>query len=348
MEGENMKITPEQELSLIIEMLTHLDVPNEEASIVAEVTLDADLKGFSSHGLGRFPQYVKGLEVGNIKPKCEITVEKESVATALINGNHGFGHVATYRAMEMAIEKSKKAGIGLVGVHDSNHFGVAGYYTDMAIMEDFIGIVIANTEPAVAPIGGKEPILGTNPLAIGIPSQSHYVSVDMATSASARGKLLEAKRRGEMIPENVALDADGRPTIDPCEALKGSILPFGAHKGYALAFMIEIMAGPLVNASFGKAVTGTANPEVKCTKGDLIAAIDPSQFVDMEDFKNDVDQFIAEVKSEPNVFIPGDMEVRNVKKRQEEGIPLDENLVKQLKEITSKLGIDATDMLGDE
>ncbi len=341
-----MKITPEQELSLIIDMLTNLDVPNEEASIVAEVTLDADLKGFSSHGLGRFPQYVKGLEMGNIKPTSEIVVEKDYPATALINGNHGFGHVITYRAMELAIEKAKETGIGMVGIHNSNHFGVAGYYSDMAIMEDLIGIVIANTEPAVAPIGGKEPILGTNPLAIGIPSGSHYVSVDMATSASARGKLLEAKRRGEMIPENVALDSDGRPTIDPCEALKGSILPFGAHKGYALAFMIEIMAGPLVNASYGKAVTGTANPEVECTKGDLVAAIDPSKFVDMEDFKKDVDDFIAEVKATPNVFIPGDMEVRNVKRHQEEGIPIDDNLLKQLQTITTELGMDVTDILG--
>ncbi|HOI40248.1 MAG TPA: L-sulfolactate dehydrogenase [Methanobacterium sp.] len=342
-----MKITAEQELSLIMEMLTHMDVPNEDASIVAEVTLDADLKGFSSHGLGRFPQYVKGLKVGTIKPKSEITVEKESGATALLNGNHSFGHVVTYRAMEMAMKKAKDTGIGLVGVHNSNHFGVAGYYTDMAIMEDLIGIVIANTEPAVAPIGGKEPILGTNPLAIGMPSQSHYVSVDMATSASARGKLLEAKRRGEMIPENVALDAHGRPTIDPLEALKGSILPFGAHKGYALAFMIEIMAGPLVNASYGKSVTGTANPEVMCTKGDLIAAIDPSKFVDMEDFKNQVDDFINEIKATPNVFIPGDMEVRNVKQHQEEGMSLDDNLVEELKEITSKLDLDTTSILGE-
>jgi L-2-hydroxycarboxylate dehydrogenase (NAD+) len=347
LKGEFMKITPEQELSLIIEMLTQLDVPNEEASIVAEVTLDADLKGFSSHGLGRFPQYVKGLEVGTIKPRTEITMEKNSPATALINGNHGFGHVVTYRGMEIAIEKSKETGIGLVGIHNSNHFGVAGYYSDMAIMEDLIGIVIANTEPAVAPIGGKEPILGTNPLAIGMPSNSHYVSVDMATSASARGKLMEAKRRGELIPENVALDAEGRPTIDPCEALKGSILPFGAHKGYALAFMIEIMAGPLVKASYGKSVTGTANPEVMCTKGDLLAAIDPSKFVDLEDFKANVDDFIDEVKATPNVFIPGDMEVRNVTRHQKEGLPIDDNLVKQLREISSKLEIDLGDIFGE-
>ena len=342
-----MKITPEQELSLIIDILTHLDVPSEEASIIAEVTLDADLKGFTSHGIGRFPQYIKGLEVGTIKPQTEVTVEKESVATARVNGNHGFGHVVTYKSMEMAIQKAKETGIGMVGIHNSNHFGVAGYYSDMAIMEDLIGIVIANTEPAVAPIGGKEPILGTNPLAIGIPSDSHYVSVDMATSASARGTLLEAKRKGESIPPNVALDADGKPTTDPLEALKGSILPFGAHKGYALSFMIEIMAGPLVNASYGKAVTGTANPEVTCTKGDLITAIDPSKFVDMADFKRDVDEFIAEIKATPNVMIPGDFEVRNVKQHQEEGIPLDETLLNQLREIAANLDVDVTDILGE-
>jgi L-2-hydroxycarboxylate dehydrogenase (NAD+) len=341
-----MKITPEQELSFIIDILTHLDVPAEEASIIAEVTLDADLKGFTSHGIGRFPQYIKGMEVGTIKAQTEVTVEKESAATALVNGNHGFGHVVTYKSMEMAIKKAKEAGIGMVGIHNSNHFGVAGYYSDMAIMEDLIGIVIANTEPAVAPIGGKEPILGTNPLAIGIPSGSHYVSVDMATSASARGKLMESKRRGESIPPNVALDADGAPTTDPVEALKGSILPFGAHKGYALSFMIEIMAGPLVNASYGKSVTGTANPEVTCTKGDLIAAIDPSKFVDMDDFKRDVDEFVAEIKATPNVMIPGDFEVMNVKRHQEEGIPLDETLLNQLREIAANLDVDVADILG--
>ncbi len=342
-----MKITPEQELSLIIDILTHLDVPSEEASIIAEVTLDADLKGFSSHGIGRFPQYIKGLEVGTIKPQTVIDVEKESAATALVNGNHGFGHVVTYRSMEMAIQKAKETGIGMVGIHNSNHFGVAGYYSDMAIMEDLIGIITANTEPAVAPIGGKEPILGTNPLAIGIPSGSHYVSVDMATSASARGKLLEAKRQGRPIPENVALDKDGKPTTDPAEALKGSILPFGAHKGYALSFMIEIMAGPLVQASYGKGVTGTANPEVTCTKGDLITAIDPSKFVELDDFKQDVDDFIAQIKTNPNVMIPGDFEVKNVKTHQKEGIPLDDTLVEQLREIAAKTNVDVDDILGE-
>ena len=264
-----MNITAEQERLIVIGILKKMNVSDEDASIVADVTVDADLKGFSSHGIGRFPQYIKGLKAGTIDPEAEISIDNETVSMALLNGNHKFGQVVTYTAMEIAIEKAKETGIGIVGVHNSNHFGVAGYYSDMAIMQDMVGIVVANTEPAVAPIGGKEPIIGTNPIALGIPSNSHYVSVDMATSASARGKLLEAKRKGEKIPENVALDVDGNPTTDPEAALKGSILPFGAHKGYALSFMIEILAGPLVRAAFGKQVTGTANPEEMCTKGDL-------------------------------------------------------------------------------
>ncbi len=341
-----MNITAEQERAIIMEILTRMDVLKEHAEIVADATLDANLKGFSSHGLGRFPQYVTGIKLGNIKIDAEMEIEIETPAMVLINGNHIFGHVVAYKAMEIAIQKAKETGIGVVGIHDSNHFGVAGYYSDMAVMEDMVGIVIANTEPAVAPIGGKVPILGTNPISIGIPSNKNYVSVDMATSASARGKLLEAMRKGQKIPENVALDEDGNPTIDPECALRGSILPFGAHKGYALAFMFEILAGPLVKAAYGKAVKGTADPTEKCTKGDLIMAIDPSKFVDIGEFKDDVDEFIAEIKdSGENIFIPGDMEVRNVNKAKEEGIPLDENLYLQLKEILEELSYDLDDII---
>jgi L-2-hydroxycarboxylate dehydrogenase (NAD+) len=340
-----MNITAEQERSIITGILKCMKVSDEDASIVADVTVDADLKGFSSHGIGRFPQYIKGLKAGTIDPEAELSIESETDSMALLNGNHKFGHVVTYSAMEIAIEKAKKNGVGMVGVHDSNHFGVAGYYSDMAIMNDMIGMVIANTEPAVAPIGGKVPIIGTNPVAIGIPSNKNYVSVDMATSASARGKLLEAKRKGEKIPENVALDADGNPTIDPEEALKGSILPFGAHKGYALSFMIEILAGPLVRAAFGKQVTGTADPGVMCTKGDLVMAIDPSKFSDLEDFKEEVDNFVEEIRNSGNVFIPGDMEVKNIKDRKENGIFLDDTLLGQIEDISDELSFDLKQIL---
>ena len=340
-----MKIMANEEKALIIEILTRLGLKKENTEIVAEATLDADLKGFTSHGLGRFPQYINAIKIGNINLEEEIAIEKETDSICLMNGNNIFGQVVAYKAMTLAIEKAKKTGIGAVGTHDSNHFGVTGFYSDLAIKENLIGIVLANTDPAVAPLGGKIPLIGTNPIAIGIPANETYISVDMATSASARGKLLEAKRKGEEIPGDIALDADGNPTTNPSKALEGSILPFGGHKGYALAFMIEIMTGPLVSAAFGSKVEGTANYEKKCTKGDFFVAIDPSKFVDISKFKEETEEFIKEVRNSGDTIVPGDLEVQRIVENEKNGISIDENLYSQLKEICDDLNINLNEYL---
>jgi L-2-hydroxycarboxylate dehydrogenase (NAD+) len=343
-----MKIAIDAEKKLIINILTRLGLDEEKSEIIAETTLDADLKGFTSHGIGRFPQYIKGIENDNIDLKSDIVIEKETAAMGLINGNSSFGQVVAYKAMKLAIKKAKKVGIGAVGTYNSNHFGVTGFYSDLAIKENVIGITTANTEPAIAPLGGKDPIIGTNPIAISIPSEKTYISVDMATSASARGKLLESLRKGNTIPENIALDRNGNPTTDPAKALEGSILPFGGHKGYALAFMIEILTGPLVNAAFGTGVTGTANHCEKCTKGDLFIAIDPDKFVGIETFKKETEEFIEEVRaSTPETIIPGDIEVLKIAKNEKEGLTLDKKLYENLKSICDNLNININDYLSD-
>ena len=275
-----MKIMKDKEIALVKEILRKLGASEEDCELVAEATIDADLKGFTSHGLGRFPQYIVSIDAGTINLKDNITIEKETPAIALINGNSGFGQAVSYKAMQIAIKKAKEIGIGCVGVHNSNHFGVTGFYSDLALRENCIGIVIANTDPAIAPLGAKKALIGTNPLALGVPSET-YISVDMATSATARGKIIEAKRKGLEIPDDWALDKDGKPTTDPEEALNGSLLPFGRFKGYALAVMIEILTGPLVGAEYGTKVTGTASPTQNCTKGDLYVVIDPSKFGDL-------------------------------------------------------------------
>lgn len=326
-------------MALVKEILKKLGVSEEDCQLVAEATVDADLKGFTSHGLGRFPQYLIGIEHGTINLDDNITIEKETPAIALINGNNGFGQAVAYKAMQLAVEKAKEVGIGCVGVHNANHFGVTGFYSDIAIRNGVIGLVIANTEPAIAPIGATKKLLGTNPIAMGIPSDT-YIALDMATSATARGKILESKRKGLDIPDGWALDKDGNPTNDPEAALEGSILPFGGVKGYLLAFMIELLTGPLVNASWGSGVTGTADPTKMCTKGDLYVAIDPSAFVDPEQFKEETEAFCAEVRATGNTFIPGDLEVQKVAKAEAEGISIDEKLYEQLSEICSDLEID--------
>ena len=264
-----MRISVENERKLVNEILINIGVQEDHAKIITEATLDSDLKGFTSHGLGRFPQYIRGINNGFIETKGDYEIVKDEDSIALIDGKSLFGQYIAHEAMMMAINKAKETGIAAVGTFNSNHFGITGYYSDLAIRNDMIGIVICNTEPGVAPLGGKKAILGTNPIAIGIPSET-YIAVDMATSVSARGKLLEAKRKGEEIPPNTAIDKDGNPTTDPEAALEGSILPFGGVKGYALSFMIEIMTGPLVNAAFGTKVTGTAGDyKEDCNKGDL-------------------------------------------------------------------------------
>ena len=335
-----MKIMIDNEIALVKEILKELGASEEDQELVAEATVDADLKGFTSHGLGRFPQYIIGIEAGAINLKENITIEKETPAVALINGNSGFGQAVSYKAMQIAIKKAKEMGIACVGVHNTNHFGVTGFYSDLALRENCIGLVIANTDPAIAPIGGKEPLIGTNPIALGIPSDS-YLTVDMATSVTARGKIIESKRKGLDLPDGWALDADGKPTNNPEEALKGSILPFGGFKGYALSLLIEVLTGPLVQAGYGHGVTGTASPEKNCTKGDLYVVIDPSKFGDFDEFKANTEDFIAQVRATgDNVPVPGDLEVKRVKEAEVNGINIDEKLYKQLKEICDDLSID--------
>jgi L-2-hydroxycarboxylate dehydrogenase (NAD+) len=342
-----MIIKAENEKKLLLTMLEKLEVSKENASIVADVITDADLKGFRSHGLGRFYNYLKGIEIGTINPKGDLVIEKETESMALVNGNNNFGQVVAYKSMKIAIEKAKKTGIAVVGTRNSNHFGETGYYSDLARNNDVIGIVMTNTEPAIAPLGGKEAILGTNPIAIGIPSDE-YLSLDMSTSVSARGRLLEYSRRGEKLPEGVALDSEGKPTTDPDEGLKGSILPFGGHKGYNLAFMIEILAGPLVGAGYGKQVQGTATCDVKCTKGDLFIAIDPDKFLGLDNFKKEVNSFISEIRdSEPNAIIPGDIETKNIKKNKQAGLNIDTKLYDILNKICENLNINLNEFIED-
>ena len=312
-----MKIMKDKEIALVKEILKKLGASEEDSEFVAEATIDADLKGFTSHGLGRFPQYLISIEAGTINLKDDIVIEKETPAIALINGNSGFGQAVSYKAMQLAIKKAKEVGIGCVGVHNTNHFGVTGFYSDLALRENCIGLVLANTDPAIAPLGGSQALIGTNPIALGIPS------------------------KGLDLPDGWALDKDGNPTNDPEAALEGSILPFGGFKGYALSLLIEILTGPLVQAGYGLGVSGTASPTNDCTKGDLYVVIDPSKFGDFGEFVANTEDFVSQVRATgETVAIPGDLEVKRIADAEANGVAIDEKLYEQLKEICDDLNID--------
>jgi len=338
-------LTFEQEKAIIRTLLQKLGASGEEATATAEVLAEGDLRGFASHGLLRLPYILRALKRGTIIAKAEVKVVRETPATALIDGGHGLGHYVAARAMRLAIEKAKRQGVAAVGVYNSNHFGIAGYYAELAMREGLIGIVTTTTDALVHPWGGVEPLIGTNALAIGIPTEPP-VLLDMAMSVAARGKLVKAMKEGKPIPENWAIDSGGKPTTDPAKGLKGALSPFGGPKGYALAFVLELLAGPIVHAKAGKKVKGTLEPvEGFCTKGDFMIAIDPKAFVAQEEFRDRAREFIEQVKSSrkapgvEEIMAPGEPEQKTRERRLQEGIPIADEVWTELEQIAKELRV---------
>ena len=341
-----MKITYEEEKRVITRLLLAAGAGEEEARATAEVLAEGDLRGFSSHGILRLPYILRAIRRGTIICNAKIRVARETPAAALVDGGHGLGHYVAKRGMEIAIRKAKTQGIGCVGIFNTNHFGIAGYYAEMAMKEGMVGIVTTTTDALVHPWGGVEPLLGTNALAIGFPTDPP-VLLDMAMSVAARGKLVDAAKKGERIPEGWAIDREGRPTTDPAEGLKGALTPFGGPKGYALAFALELLAGPMVGAAAGRDVVGTLEPkEGFSTKGDFMIAIDPSAFVSPEEFRARVREYVAEIKSSKKapgiseIMIPGEPEQRMREKRLREGIPVADEVWAEIEQIAKDFKVD--------
>lgn len=289
-----MKIDRQRARETAIAAFRAHGVSAEDARVTAEMLVTAEARGTSSHGLIRLPRYLRGIEHGNVDTDGDIKVVRDGGATATIDGGSRLGPAVAMEAIGEATVRADENGVGLVGVHNCTHLGMLGYYTDTVRREGYATFAMTNTEPAMPPYGGTEPVLGTNPIAIGLPTEPPF-NLDMSTSAIARGSINAAAERGEAIPEGVALDADGAPTNDPEAALEGTILPFGGPKGSGLAIAIEILAGGLVGAAMGHDVTGTYHTEDPCTKGDLFVVIDP-EAVAGENFAEEASEFLRALK----------------------------------------------------
>jgi L-2-hydroxycarboxylate dehydrogenase (NAD+) len=279
-----------------------------DAETTARVLVSADARGKPSHGLLRLPRFVRGIEHGNVADG-EIEVVRDWGAAATIDGGARLGPVVATEAIDTATDRASEFGIGAVAVRNANHLGMLGYYTDRARRDGYVALGTTNTEPAMPPYGGAEPILGTNPVAIAAPTEPPF-NLDMSTSSIARGDVLRAKERGESLPEGVALDADGEPTTDPDAALEGVIRPFGGPKGSGLAIAVELLAGGLAGAAMGDDVTGTYHTEDPCTKGDLFVAIDPDAtgdgFVDRASRFVDALRRVEPAAGSDGVRLPGE------------------------------------------
>lgn len=320
----------------LVSILEKYGINKKDANNIVEVYLTAERYGLKSHGVMRFKRLIEGINSYELKDNSEI--EKDYGSSALIDGKGYLGIPLAIKAMNLAIEKAKENGIGCVGLKNSSHFGIAGYYSEIAANENCIGITVCNTQPSIAAFGGKKKVLGTNPIAIGVPTKEGPMVLDLSVSSVTKGKVLECLRTGEKLPEGCAVDKEGKMTTDPEEALNGAFLPYGGNQSYktfGLALMIDILAGPLVGANFGTKVTGTSNTKEKCTKGDLFIAIDVSKFRDVSEFLGDIEELKKMVKeSGDNVYLPGEIE------RSREKIEIDKEMMEELIKIGKSVNID--------
>ena len=313
-------------------------VSEEEARIVATHQVKANLVGHDSHGMILLPVYVERIHLGHIVPGAPFEVVAESPTTARINGHWGFGFVVTERAMRMAIEKARVNNVAAITVFYQSHIGRLGDYPTMAAEEGMIGLITADSgagPKAVAPFGGRERRLGTNPICIGVPSDLEGPALlDMATSAVAQGKISLARNRREPIPASWVIDKDGNPTTDPNDYFQGgAILPVGAdqgHKGFGLSFMVEMFSGILTGLGFG------IDPQARHNDGCFIAVFNVEAFRPLAEFKKEVREFAEYIKDTPaatgfdEVMYPGEPEWRTEQRRRVEGIYVEDDTWEQI------------------
>ncbi|MFX1574748.1 MAG: Ldh family oxidoreductase [Promethearchaeota archaeon] len=337
-----------------------LDVPEEHAEIIADVLITSDLRGIDSHGIQRCKMYFDRIREGIYNPKTEIEIVNDNLTTAVIDGHCGMGHVIAYKAMKLAIEKAKKYGLGAVAVKNSTHFGIAGYYSLMAIKEGMIGFVTTNTRPSVPPTFGVEPMLGTNPLTYGAPTDEEFpFLMDAATSIIQRGKVEVYNRIHKPLPNGLIISNNGNSRTDPGIVLdkllsrSAALLPLGGegettsgHKGYGYATFAEILSAALQDGIYLRNTAGLVeNGQKRLKVGHFFLAINISNFIPLVRFKEIAGNIMRELRSsklapgKDRIYTAGEKEHDAEKKRREMGIPINKSLQKDIKIMQKELGL---------
>lgn len=330
------------------------------AQLASDVLLQSDLRGIDSHGVARLSGYVRLWEASRINAQPDIKITHETPSTAVVDGDKGLGLVVAPHAMNIAIEKAKTCGTGWVAVKNSNHFGIAGYHSMMALQHDMIGLSMTNASPLVAPTFSTERLLGTNPICVAIPAgqQPPFVA-DFATTTAANGKLEILQRRNEEAPVGWVQTKEGEPTTNAHGVKEGgSLIPLGSdrehgsHKGFGLGAWVDIFSGVLSGANYGPwvppFVSFLAPPSDPVGEGigHFVGAMRVDAFRPREDFFKHMDNWINRfrkaqtIAGQEKVVIPGDPEREQEKIRLKEGIPLNEKVVEDLQEIAQKLKVD--------
>ncbi len=345
--------------SFCINILRRLNVPFEDAEITADVIVSADLKGIESHGVARLNRYVKRLINGWMRAESKINILKETPVSFLIDAENSLGQVAAYKAMKLCIDKAEKNYFGIALVRNSNHFGIAGYYAMMALKKDMIGVCMTNASPLVLPTFSIEPMLGTNPIAVAIPTKHEPpIVLDMATSASSMGKIELYKKLNKPLPAGWAINSKGEIELNAAEVIRcvrqlkrGGLLPLGGlaetsgYKGYGLAMIVDALTGVLSGAAYGPNV-GEPNDPKPSNIGHFLTAININAFMDINEFKERINDLINIVKNAVKVegydriYIPGEKEWEMEKIRRKRGIPISIKVIEDLKSLANQLNVE--------
>ncbi len=331
------------------EALVKAGVIHEDATIVADTLVEADLRGIDTHGVLRLTAYIRMISEGNMNPRPELRLVRETPTVAVMDADDGIGNLVCIRATEIAIQKAERSGVGMVGVKNSTHCGALAYYPMLALEHDMIGFMTTNAPPYVPAYGGSTRLLGTNPYAAAIPAGDELpVVIDMATTFVAAGKIRLKAKLGEKIPLGWALDRNGEPTEDGREALNdGFLLWMGEHKGYCLAVLANILSGVLTGSAFGP--QNFPPSEAKdygsrlLREGHFITALRIDDFMPADEFKSRMDAMIREAKTcKPakgftQVYLPGGPEFEQKERRLRTGIPISQPVWEDLLSLRKRL-----------
>jgi LDH2 family malate/lactate/ureidoglycolate dehydrogenase len=345
MSEDTIRIPAKDLIQCSIALLQKAGVPRSQAETIAEIVVEADLRGVESHGLLRLPAYIHRVQAGLMTAVTEVKTVTERGATVLLDAQSGFGQVAGVVAMSQAIDRARQYGVGVAAVKNANHFGIAAHYAMMALPHRMIGIVTANAAPSMAAWGGAAPVLGTNPICIAIPTGGDVdIVLDMASSMVARGKIRLAASKGERIPLGWALDAEGCPTEDPQDALKGTVVPIGGPKGYGLALIVDVLSGVMTGADFGTRLTSVHELKQHSSVGFVTQALDVTAFGEWDEFQHSVTTLVSEILNSPRapgvgrIYLPGEIEWLKQQDRLRSGVPVPREVLEELRHLAVELG----------
>jgi LDH2 family malate/lactate/ureidoglycolate dehydrogenase len=332
-----LKIAADHLMGAMTQLLQALGAEDKEARLVAEILLQADMRGIRTHGCAFLPLIAERCAHGllNIPTKTKRITDEGAVTH--IDGNNGLGQVAAAEAMGICINKARNHGVALALIRNTNHIGFLGYYTLMAAAEGMVGICATNAAASVAPWGGAEPFFGSNPLSIAAPvAKGAPLVLDMSASVVARGKIRRAQRLNENIPLGWALDETGSPTTDPAKAIKGTLLPIAGHKGSGLAFFIDLICGLLSGSKYGRELLTFHKPIGPTGVGAMFMAIDVGRFMPLERFEALVKEYAAAIRNSrkavgvERIFLPGEIEAENADASKLEGIEVDSQIIEKI------------------